>query len=563
MEPSTLIQAIKSIDWKEFTPKLFSCLAQGYSLKDFKGDFSAGLNVSIVSMPLAMALAVASGADPEHGLFTAIIAGLIISILGGSRTQIGGPTAAFVVVIYNIIQQYGYDGLVLATLLAGVMLIIAGFARLGSIVRYVPYAVITGFTTGLAVVLFIAQFKDLFGLDIVKVSANFFERMDTYAHFWHTWRLEDTVLGMSTVVSILFIRKHLPKIPVLFVILSITGLLAWGFDISVATIESKFNRIPSSLPMPHMPHFSWDLLISVFPSACVVAFLAGIESLLCAVIADGMTGDRHRPNMELIAQGIANVAASSVGGLPATAAFSRTATNIKAGARTPLSGVIQSLLILCFIAFFGPFSGKIPLCALAAILLVVAVDMSAYGKFYRMLKAPLGDRIILLTTFFLTVCFNLSVAIQGGIILSALIFMRRMSLVTQISADTNTVSREDERGNTLNLPENTKVYHVNGPFFFGAASRLQAALEKTSKQTRIYILNLSNMPLIDTTGAQVLKHFIERCYRKERVIILAGIDAHAHDVLKRCGIYQTHPKKYFTRTLAQGIALSHTLSHND
>jgi SulP family sulfate permease len=557
-----LLGALKNFSWKEFTPKLFSCLKKGYSLNDLKSDFTAGLNVSIVSMPLAMALAVAAGAEPEHGLFTGIVAGLIISMFGGSRTQIGGPTAAFVVVIYNIIESHGYDGLVLATLIAGVMLLISGFARLGSIVRYVPYSVITGFTTGLGVVLLISQFKDLFGLDIDKLSANFMDRINSYIFHWDTWKIQNTSLGMATVAAILFIRKRFPKIPVLFLVIVVTGFIVWYFNIQVPTIESKFNRIPSSLPMPKIPHFTWGMFVGVFPSACVIAFLAGIESLLCAVIADGMTGDRHRPNMELVAQGMANIAAASVGGLPATAAFARTATNIKAGARTPISGVIQSLLILCFIMFFGAFSGKIPLTCLAAILLVVAVDMSAYGKFYRMLKAPLGDRIILVTTFFLTVFFDLSVAIQGGIILSALIFMRRMSSLTKVSADPLT-SRDDDRSDSPDLPADTKIYHVNGPFFFGAASRIQAALEKTSKETRIYILNLSNMPLIDTTGAQVLKHFIERCYKKGRVIILAGIDAQAHDVLKRCGIYKTHHKKYFTRTLAQGIELSYTISDKE
>ncbi|MBI1954098.1 MAG: STAS domain-containing protein [Proteobacteria bacterium] len=548
-----------NIDLHEFEPKLFSSLRKGYTFELFKQDFIAALTVAIVALPLAMALAVASGTTPDKGFYTAIIGGFIIAALGGSRTQIGGPAAAFVVVVYNIIENHGYDGLLLATLMAGIMLVFAGFARLGSIVRYVPYAVLTGFTTGLAVVLFCNQLKDLFGLQIINTPADFIERWKSYFEHYHTFDKLTFIVGLGSIIAILVIRKTWTKVPVLLTVLALSSLIVFYLGLPIATLGSKFGYTSPAFPIPSLPSITLHRIVELFPSAFIIAFLAGIESLLCAVIADGITGDNHRPNIELIAQGFANILSALIGGIPATAAFARTATNIKAGAKTPFAGMMHAVLILFFMMFFTPLTNLIPLASLAAILVVVSFDMSEIGKFKRMLSAPRGDQLVLVSTFILTILFDLSVAIQVGIILSALVFMKRMSVLTHITpADISGASlseRDNERIDST-LPEGVKIYHINGPFFFGAASRLRVVLEKTGYICKVYILNLTNMPMIDTTGIQVLTHFIERCHKRNVKVILAGVNGQPREVLNRHGIYKVLPKKCLTTSLEQAVLLS-------
>ncbi|HLD95616.1 MAG TPA: SulP family inorganic anion transporter [Alphaproteobacteria bacterium] len=542
---------------KEFEPKFISVFRKGYKKKHLRGDISAALTVSIVALPLAVALAVASGASPEEGVYTVILGGFLVAFLGGSKTQIAGPTAAFVVIVCDIIQKFGMEGLILSTFIAGILLILAGLSRLGSIVRYVPYSVITGFSTGLGVTLFTAQLKDFFGLTLQTKTASFVDLITAYVQNIQTLDKMTTAFGLGAVILILGIRKRWPKIPVLLFTLALASYFVWQFNFDVETIGSRFGALSNHLPTPKVPVFSWQLFMDVFPSSCVIAFLAGIESLLCAVIADGMTGDNHRPNIELIAQGAANVVTPLFGGLPVTAAFARTATNIKAGAKTPLAGVLQALLVFFFMIFFSSLFELIPLTALAAILLIVGLDMCDFHKFKRMMSAPLGDRIVLITTFALTVVFDISVAIQVGIILSALIFMRRMSLLTNITpVDGGSVcEREEEREESV-VPEGVRIYHINGPFFFGAASRLRVVLEKASYIPKVYILNLSNMPMIDITGAQILNHFIERCHKQGSKVILSGVADYPREVLLKNGIHSVLPKKCLTADLNHAIELS-------
>ncbi|HEY0900553.1 MAG TPA: solute carrier family 23 protein [Micavibrio sp.] len=409
--------------WHPYTPKLFTYLKQGYSLKHLRADTLAGLTVAIVALPLAMALGIASGAGPAEGLITVVIAGLLISALGGSRYQIGGPTGAFVVVIYNVINTHGYDGLITATLMAGVILTLAGFARLGTLIRHIPSAVITGFTAGIAIIIFSSQIKDLFGLQIEKVPGEFFEK-------WHAfWMARDSISGASVIIAasalalLIVLRKYAPKWPgFLIAVIWTSGLVAL-FNLNAPTIGSVFGGIPDTLPLPRMPDITVDKMILLLPSALTIAFLAGIESLLSATVADRMTNRQHRSNAELIAQGIANTASSFWGGLPATGAIARTATNIRAGAYSPMSGVLHAVFVLLFMLFLAPLASFVPLAGLAAILVLVAWNMSERHHVWHTLKGAWPEKIVLLATLLLTVTYDLTVAIIAGVALSLLFRM--------------------------------------------------------------------------------------------------------------------------------------------
>jgi len=543
---------------KELTPKLITSLQNGYSWSLLRKDAFAGLSVAIVAFPLAMALAVASGTTPDRGIATTIIGGFIIAAFGGSRTQIGGPAAAFAVVIYNVIQNHGYDGLLLATFMGGIFLVIAGFARLGAIIKYVPYSVIIGFTTGLALVIFTSQLRDFLGLPIETLPSAFIPRWHLY--WQNLWNLDWRTVGvaMASLLGLILIRKKFPKIPVLLFIVCISSLCVWLFQLEITTIGSKFGKIPASLPHPQIPAWSIEKIVHVLPAALTIAFLAGIESLLCAVIADSMTGARHRSNAELIAQGIANMVTPLFGGIPVTATFARTATNIKAGAQTPIAGILNAVFVFIFITFFAKLAGYIPLATLAAILVLVAWDMSDVNKFIRLLKSADSERIILLVTFVLTVLADLTVAIQAGIIMSSFFFVLRMSRLTHITTP------DDEDNSEIlpdNLPDSVKVYHVRGPFFFGAASRIKSVLDKQGKvtQSNIYILNLEDMPLIDATGVHVLTHFIDKCHRRGTTVIISGLNPQPSHTLRRMGARDIVPVNRQTQTLEQAIQLSHTL----
>ncbi len=519
--------------WQSFTPKLVTTLREGYALDDFRHDLIAGLTVAIVALPLSLALAIASGTTPDKGLTTAIVAGLLISAFGGSRVQIGGPTGAFVVVVFNVIVQHGYDGLLLATAMAGLILIAAGFARLGTWVKYIPQPVVTGFTAGIAVVIFTSQIKDLLGLTMPQVPVDFFAKWAAYARALPTASGLSAAIAAGALVIIIVLRKYAPKQPGLLLAVLASSIVVWLFALDVPTIGSRFGDLPRTLPTPHLPDVSWTAVKAVLPSAFTIAFLAGVESLLSAVIADGMTGRRHRSNAELVAQGIANFASTLFGGMPATGAIARTATNIRAGARSPIAGMLHAVFILVFMLALGPLIALIPLASLAAVLVIVAWNMGEIDHFLHLMRAPMGDRAILLLTFALTVLVDLTVAIGVGVVLAALMFMHRMAEVSAIrnhvpldaSEDTGDDSPSDTAEQRLHLPRGVEVYELRGPLFFGVAEHLLDLLQRTGPTPRVYVLNLGDVPLVDATGASTLRDFIDRCKRHGIRVHIAGLGA--------------------------------------
>ncbi|OYY08530.1 MAG: sodium-independent anion transporter [Rhizobiales bacterium 35-68-8] len=512
-------------------PKLFTVLRQGYGLGDLRSDALAGLTVAIVALPLAMALAIASGAAPETGLVTVVVAGLLISMLGGSRTQIGGPTGAFVVVVANVISLHGFDGLVIATLMAGVILVVAGAAKLGSFMRYIPEPVVTGFTAGIAIIIFSSQVKDFLGLTIDTLPAAFLPQWETLLSHLGTISWPTTLLSVAALGAILVLRKVAPKVPG-FLVAVVAGALAVAFfHLPVATIGSRFGELHASIPMPHMPDVTFARLKELLPSALTIAFLAGIESLLSAVVADGMSGGRHRPNAELVAQGVANAASALVGGLPATGAIARTATNIRAGARSPMAGVFHALFVLAVMLLLAPLAVYIPLASLAAILMVVAWNMSEIHKIRHLMSAPVGDRVLLLLTLGLTVAVDLTVAIGVGVVLAAILFMHRMAE----SAGVDHPEAEEDPSARALLPPGVEVFTVRGPLFFGAAARISEVLDQIGQPPRVFILRMEDVPLVDATGVAALEDFVRRCKSSGTKVILSGLKAQPLDVMRRMG----------------------------
>ncbi len=514
--------------WHLFVPKLVTVLRLGYSPRDFRNDVIAGLTVAIVALPLAMALGIASGSTPEKGLITAVVAGFLISALGGSRFQIGGPTGAFVVVVLDVIARHGFDGLLLATCVAGVMLIIAGFAGLGTWIKYIPQPVVTGFTAGIALVIFSTQIKDLLGLPMGAVPGEFLEKVNAYAAHVAQFSPEAVSIAVVALAIIIFLRRYAPRWPG-FLLAVITGsLMAWGFDLQVTTIGSQFGELPRGLPMPELPEFNWDKLKAVMPSAFTIAFLAGVESLLSAVVADGMTGRRHRSNCELVAQGVANLFSTFFGGLPATGAIARTATNIRSGARSPIAGMLHALFLLLFMLLLAPLISYVPLAALAAVLVVVAWNMSEVERFKYLMRAPAGDRLVLLLTFSLTVMIDLTVAISVGVVLAAMLFMHRMAEAvaiqnrsTMIERDVDDYQRdEEEYTRRTRLPKGVEVFELRGPLFFGVANRLNDVLDRIGPMPMAFILILRDVPLIDATGVSALEEFLTRCRKSDTMVYL-------------------------------------------
>ena len=458
----------RRLDTGMFTPKLLSVLREGYGTAQLKADAVAGLTVAIIALPLAMALAIASGASPDKGLVTAIVAGGLVSALGGSRVQIGGPTGAFVIVIFGVIAAHGYDGLVLATLLAGLILVLAGYAGLGRLIRYIPHPVITGFTAGIALVIASSQINDFLGLGLAAVPADFIEKLRVYAHALNRIDPIALALGATTLGAIILLRRFLPRLPAFLIVVIGASAFAALVDIPVETIGSRFPDMQTGLPTPALPTVSLAKLQAVAPSAFTIAFLAGIEALLSCVVADGMTGFRHRSNQELVGQGVANIGSALFGGLPATGAIARTAANIKSGGRTPMAGIFHAGFLLLFVVAAGDLMAYVPMAALAAILLLVAWGMSEAERFIQLLRMPIGERSILVLTFLLTVLVDLTVAIGVGVTLASLIFMARMSESVEIEAPEAASPAEDPSQRDA-LPPGVEVLRISGPFFFGVA----------------------------------------------------------------------------------------------
>jgi len=516
-------------------PKLVTTL-RTYDRAQFSADVTAGVIVGIVALPLAIAFAIASGVAPERGLYTAIVAGFIISALGGSRVQIGGPTGAFIVIVYGIVQQYGYGGLAIATIMAGVMLIVLGVARLGTAIKFIPYPVITGFTSAIALIIFSSQVKDFLGLRMGEVPAEFVDKWRAFAAAIETFNPMALLLSVTALGIILLWPKVTQRIPGAFVALIVTTAMAQFLDLPVETIGSRFGAIPSGLPTPSIPDMNPAQLAGLVGPAFTIALLAAIESLLSAVVADGMIGGRHRSNMELVAQGVANIASPLFGGIPATGAIARTATNVKNGGRTPVAGMVHALTLLLITLFFGRWAALIPMATLAAILVVVAYHMSEWRTFRAELRSPKSDVAVLLTTFFLTVLVDLTVAIEVGIVLAALLFMRRMAEVTNVSVITRELDDEGDLYATDTnavrrraIPKGVEVYEINGPFFFGAAEQFKDTLGRIARKPKVLIIRMRNVPAIDSTGIRALADVIRRT-RKEGTLVLLS-DVHAQPLV--------------------------------
>ncbi len=523
-----------------FVPSLVGTLKH-YSWQQLGQDAVAGLVVGVVALPLAMAFAIASGVPPERGLYTAIVAGFLISALGGSKVQIGGPTGAFVVIVFGIVAQHGYDGLVLATLMAGVMLVCMGFSKLGAAVKFIPYPVTMGFTSGIAVIIFSSQVNDLLGLRIAKVPAEFFEKWQEYLS--HLGNIHWTTLGLGVgcLVVLVLWPKVTRKVPAPLVAMAGATLAAYFLGLNVETIGARFGGIPNMLPEPSLPAITLEKLQKLSGPALTIALLAAIESLLSAVVADGMTGDRHKPNMELVAQGIANLVSPLFGGIPATGAIARTATNVKSGGRTPVAGIVHALTLLLIMILFAPLAAYVPLCALAAILIVVAYHMAEIRSFVSLLWSPPADALVMVVTFLLTVLIDLTVAVQTGLVLAALLFIKRMADVTNVQVVTRELADREAGGNDPNaiasrqIPPGVEVYEVNGPFFFGVVDKVKDVLGDLKGNPKVFILRMRNVPAMDATGLHALLELRRSCERMGCTLVLAEIHTQAFIALDRSG----------------------------
>lgn len=547
-------------------------LREGYSVTKLSSDIVAGSTVAIIALPLAMAFAIASGVSPEKGLFTAVVAGLIISLFGGSRYQIGGPTGAFVVVLYAVILKHGYDGLVIATFLAGIMLFFMGVFKLGNIIKYIPYPVTVGFTTGIALIIFSSQIKDFFGLPIAKMPAEFVDQWKLYSTELLHVNYYAMAIGVVSMILLLKLRHRFPHIPAPIIVIILSALAVYLFKLPVETIGSKFGALPSTLPYPSMPAFSLEKVRAVFPDAMTIALLGAIESLLSCVVADGMTGDRHHSNKELMAQGVANIASVLFGGIAATGAIARTATNIKAGAYSPVSGVIHALMLLVFMFLFSKLIVLIPLATLAAILIVVAWNMSEFHHFKAIaLKSERNDMVVLLMTFFLTVLIDLNTGVQTGIMLAGLLFIKRMIDVTGIVDTKNTIGMpldEDDEpiemddANAISkkiVPKDVEVYEIDGPFFFGVADRLKNVLGEVSSPPKVFILRMRHVPMIDATGLHALEEFFDLCQSNGTILVLSGVNEHIKLKIRRLGFEKKIGLENITDNIDMALSRAHRL----
>ena len=544
-----------------FTPKLVSVLREGYDLLRFRADATAGLTVAIVALPLAMALGIASGASPDKGLVTAVVAGFLISLLGGSRVQVGGPTGAFVVVVFNVIAQHGYDGLLLATLLAGIILAIAGYAKLGQLIKFIPHPVITGFTAGIAVIIATSQIKDFLGLSLASVPAEFLPKWAAYFGAIDTISLLTLAIGAGALALIIILRKVAPRLPGFLIAVVAASVAVVLLRLPVETIGSRFPAMPAGLPMPHVPPVSLDRIREVLPSAFTIAFLAGIEALLSAVVADGMTGFRHRSNQELVGQGMANIASAMFGGLPATGAIARTATNIKAGARTPVAGILHAAFLLLFIMFGAKLMAFVPMAALAAILFMVAWGMSEARHFIGHMRMPNADRAVLLLTFGLTVLVDLTVAIGVGVTLASLLFMARMSATVEVSADGHGDPDDDEEeGEDVHqrdaIPAGVEVFRISGPFFFGAVGGLLDTFRAMGRRPAIIIVRMRLVPMIDATGATAIEAFVDQAERAGTQVILSGVMPQPLEMLRRVHLGPQDGRILFAASYADALRLA-------
>lgn len=542
-------------------PKLWTTL-QNYSKETFFSDFIAGLIVGIVALPLAIAFGIASGVSPEKGLITAIVAGFLISALGGSRVQIGGPTGAFVVIVYGIVHEYGVEGLTIATLLAGIILVLMGLAKLGNLIKFIPHPLTVGFTSGIAVIIFSSQMKDFFGLKIERFPAEFVEKWAVLFEYFPSTNFYSCILAFTTILILIFWPRVSRKIPGSLVALIFCTLWVQFFHWPVETIGTRFGELPHALPAPQFPALTFDLVQKMIQPAFTIALLGAIESLLSAVVADGMIGGRHRSNVELMAQGIANIASSLFGGIPATGAIARTATNIKNGGSTPIAGIVHSLTLLLILFFFGKWAKLIPLACLAGILMVVSYHMSEWRSFVSLLKGPKSDVLVLMVTFLLTVLVDLTVAIEIGMVLSAFLFMHHMSAVTKFKVIEREIEEKLDENDSISkvrIPDGVEVYEINGPFFFGVSHEFEEAMRVVSKKPKVQILKLRHVPIMDATGLHALKQFHKKCKARGIFLVLSGIHSQPLQVLKKSGLHDLIGKENIVTNMQHAVQRAHKL----
>ncbi len=530
-----------------FVPKIYTVLKDGYSKKQFSTDVMSGIIVGVIALPLAIAFAIASGVTPEKGLYTAIVAGFIISVMGGSRVQIGGPTGAFIVIVFDIVNRYGVDGLTIATFMAGFMIVLMGITRLGSIIKFIPYSLVVGFTSGIALIIFSSQLKDFFGFQVDSVPADFLMKWKTYFTSLDTINYYALGIGVFSFVATMFMPRLTSRIPGSLVAIIVSTLAVMLLQLPVETIESRFGEIPSTLPVPGLPDVDWEKMKELFQPAFTIAMLGAIESLLSAVVSDGMIGGNHRSNTELVAQGTANVFSALFAGIPATGAIARTATNVKNGGRTPVAGMVHAITLLVIMIFIGKWAKLIPLASLAGILVVVAYNMSEWKSFVSILKGPRSDMYVMLATFSLTVLVDLTVAIEIGIVLACFLFIFRIakiSNVTSLGSQVGENGKDPVLNDELQLPDDVEVYEVNGPLFFGAAYNFKETMRMMHQLPRMLVIRMRYVSIIDATGLHHLKNTLNEFEDQGVQVVLSGVNESVYSELQKAGVVEMLGEKH-------------------
>jgi sulfate permease, SulP family len=547
---------------KTFVPKSIQCFQEGYSIQGFFRDLFAGINVGILALPLAIAVSIGAGIPPTHGLITAVVAGFLISLLGGSRVQVGGPTATLIVIMYGIMLRHGYEGMLMATFMAGVILIFFGIAGFGTYIKYIPHPVVTGLTAGMAVVIFSSQFKDFLGLDMGTVPLDFLAKWHSYWIHLKTTDFKSLTIGLATLTILLYCKRYYSRLPSTLIALVITGAITWLFHIDIPTIESRYGGICCIFPSPQLPVFQFHELLDLVPDALTIAILCAIESLLSAVVAEGMTGWRHQSNCELVAQGIANIGAVLFGGLPATGSLTRTTVNVKSGATTPIAGITHAIVLFGILYYFSPLMRFIPLASLAAVLIMMAWNMSNFRHFFHLFTAPKKDVIVLIVVFFLTVLINITAAVQVGTILASFMFMKQMSdLSDVVSTPINNTEAPSTPHPTdpIEVPHGIEIFDINGPFFFGVADRLKNLFNQLGAPPKIFILNMQHVPTIDASGMHALEEFYLECSKHGTILLLSGVKKGPLKDLKRYHLDEMMGEDHIFTNLPSALEFSREL----
>ena len=537
-----------------FIPKLITCL-KNYTKEQFIKDLISGIIVAIIALPLSIALAIASGVSPEKGLYTAIIGGFIVSFLGGSRVQIGGPTGAFVVIVYGIVQKYGIGGLTYATIMAGIFLVIMGFLKFGSLIKFIPSSITTGFTSGIAIVILSTQVKDFFGLQMKAVPSEFVQKMIAYYNNFGSINYESLFIAVLTLGIIIVWPKISKKVPGTLIAIIIATVVTLVFNLDVNTIGKQFSNLPSSLPSFALPAFSFKMINDLMLPALTIAILGSVESLLSAVVADGMIGGSHRSNMELVAQGVANIFSGAFGGIPVTGAIARTAANVKSGGRTPVAGIVHAITLLIIMLLFMPYVKLVPMASLASVLVIVAYNMGEWEVFKAIFKSPKSDYFVFIVTFILTIFLDLVVAIGVGMVLASFLFMQKMSELTEVKyiLDDNEDKDASEFIENVKMPEHISIYEISGPFFFGAANKFVSAMRDMGEPTKILIVKMSKVPFMDATAYHSMEMLLDICTTHNTKLIILKIQEQPLRMLKKYGFVDTLGEKNFCDTVDDAI----------